>query len=409
MMRILTNILSDCLCIIQDSPDDWSHESATMCNIYRNSVLTICALYGSSCHTGLFVTRKPLQLRHCRIREYDPTTNRSALYVYSHANPAEREWQGTGEDGLPLQRRAWVLTERLLSPRSLYFGPKTISWECVQLDATETRPQGNPIWESTSRSNHESRLKRNFYAQMLLTDISNEVKFLKAWDHIVETYTSCALTYGKDKLPALHGVIRNIEQNSSLGYRSVAGIWTHNLPHYLLWYTMCRKPKPEKWRAPSWSWAAVDDVVHHRLSRITVPKFEAVVEDMNISVHGVKENGELTKEDACILKFRAPMKMVYWNCVKYQQTRCPIIWNMDFRDVGGPKTVACALIARRLECKDGENRERREDLALVLIKDDGDGHWRRIGFFYQVVWDKGEDDALFPYEEEYVKAEITVV
>ena len=48
----LTYLWIDSLCIIQDSPNDWQYESLTMHNVFRNSVCTIAAKWGSHADAG---------------------------------------------------------------------------------------------------------------------------------------------------------------------------------------------------------------------------------------------------------------------------------------------------------------------------------------------------------------------
>jgi len=55
----------DALCIRQDSADDWRHEAATMCDVYRGSFLTIAALGATDSNIGLFATRDPLMYAAC--------------------------------------------------------------------------------------------------------------------------------------------------------------------------------------------------------------------------------------------------------------------------------------------------------------------------------------------------------
>lgn len=43
----------DSLCIVQDDPDDWAREAASMADVYSNCLLIIAALGGSSSSTGL--------------------------------------------------------------------------------------------------------------------------------------------------------------------------------------------------------------------------------------------------------------------------------------------------------------------------------------------------------------------
>ena len=57
----------DSLCIIQDSDEDWKHESAVMGQIYGHSDCTIAATGSADSNGGCFVTRNPLELQPCKI------------------------------------------------------------------------------------------------------------------------------------------------------------------------------------------------------------------------------------------------------------------------------------------------------------------------------------------------------
>ena len=41
-----------------------------------------------------------------------------------------------------LNRRGWVLQERYMSPRTVYFGREQLFWECRQFQACESMPSG---------------------------------------------------------------------------------------------------------------------------------------------------------------------------------------------------------------------------------------------------------------------------
>src|SRR5271163_3240815 len=57
----------DSLCILQDSNDDWEHESSTMANVYRNSVVTIAANSASDANGSCFLNRNKLANLPCPI------------------------------------------------------------------------------------------------------------------------------------------------------------------------------------------------------------------------------------------------------------------------------------------------------------------------------------------------------
>ncbi|KAK3495965.1 heterokaryon incompatibility protein-domain-containing protein [Neurospora crassa] len=111
-----------------------------------------------------------------------------------------REWN------TPLLRRGWVMQERLLSPRVLYTGASRLFWECFR------------------------------------------------------GYQRTEFTHESDRLIALSGVAKAIEQ--SKGFTYVAGTWKELWPLDLLWVYQERNPSKEeqtgftKSKAPSWSWAS---------------------------------------------------------------------------------------------------------------------------------------------------------
>jgi hypothetical protein len=57
----------DALCILQDSEDDWKHETALMSDVYQNSLLTIAALGATESNDGLFVVRDLLLYSDCEL------------------------------------------------------------------------------------------------------------------------------------------------------------------------------------------------------------------------------------------------------------------------------------------------------------------------------------------------------
>lgn len=128
----LNYIWIDALCIVQDDTEDWRRESSLMGLVYTNAFCNFGASYANQ---GLF---------HSRLRSELPVV---------HVNIC---WEGDAKpyygfpyvvhadlDDVPLLQRGWVLQERLLSPRSIYFGTQ-LTWECLQLLASQIFPQGSP-------------------------------------------------------------------------------------------------------------------------------------------------------------------------------------------------------------------------------------------------------------------------
>jgi len=146
----------------------------------------------------------------------------------------------------PLDRRAWVVQERLLSPRILHFGESQIFWDCNERFACEDWPKyiprslSYPLGRSSRRL--EDTLQRLHEDQLTgMADISEfkkrfgsgHFRIYSMWSHIVELYTGCDLTKGDDKLVALSGVARLFKDTLQDDY--LAGMWKCDL-HYGGWY-----------------------------------------------------------------------------------------------------------------------------------------------------------------------------
>jgi hypothetical protein len=148
----------DSLRIIQDSKTDWAVESVKMGSIYRNSKLTIAALGAADGYAGCFVNRNPLCFRDLSVHHTDFKLTKSILTPKGNWEfkstteeyPPEYEVQGPAAS--PLQTRAWVVQEQLASPRTLHFGLSGIYWQCIECEATESRPLGRKMWPTKVKS-----------------------------------------------------------------------------------------------------------------------------------------------------------------------------------------------------------------------------------------------------------------
>ncbi|KAH8665082.1 heterokaryon incompatibility protein-domain-containing protein [Tricladium varicosporioides] len=121
----------DALCIKQDSEEDWATESSKMADIYGNATLTIAATGGSNCNSGCFIKASgdtTHTLSKISLLLPDLSTGTISICTESIKDPMRE----------PLNRRAWALQERLLSPRLLVYSSGTVSWQCQ----TKVQPAG---------------------------------------------------------------------------------------------------------------------------------------------------------------------------------------------------------------------------------------------------------------------------
>jgi hypothetical protein len=283
----------DCLCIIQDEISDWNSECSTMDKVYRNSFLNIAATASHDSHGGLFFDRpkfKPctVKLSAGRGRETFLLVDPEHFQMDIADSPLLKVGKHLGlfmvlDPDLIIQR-GWVLQERFLAPRVLHFARKQLFWECKELCASETYPYGLPsgvrrddLRQVLKEREKDSATKRpplsllkfgspsvgRSYEKIEGVEAIDE-KEVKLWYRIVEVYSKTSLTFTSDKLPALSGISKFFQSSPTNTY--LAGMWKAHLPVGLAWHRSGQAqetglPRPEKYRAPTWSWMSTDHPV----------------------------------------------------------------------------------------------------------------------------------------------------
>ncbi|SPO06552.1 uncharacterized protein DNG_09242 [Cephalotrichum gorgonifer] len=135
-----THIWIDSLCIIQDSAEDWRAEAARMEAVYAGAVCTLASTASSSGEGGCFHERPGRGLRPCKIGVSSPHPGSEREWIYVRRDDLSDFRRGV--DRAPLNKRGWVLQERLLSRRILHFGADMLYWECSLRSASELCPAG---------------------------------------------------------------------------------------------------------------------------------------------------------------------------------------------------------------------------------------------------------------------------
>lgn len=182
-------------------------------------------------------------------------------------------------------------------------------------------------WECAETFEEESGIDlpkdSGFYIEYSMQAIAKSLNLIsdtlydgprKAWFRMIQEYTSRNMTYQSDKLPALSGVIGALQ--GSTGDVCYAGIWKSWFLEGLLWrlqdpdkdiYVFARKQsyRVDFWRAPSWSFAALEGVVlNETLESATKLNLCAQLEDVKVVPSGSNPLGELKSGYA---KIRAPL------------------------------------------------------------------------------------------------------
>ncbi|KAF2016812.1 heterokaryon incompatibility protein [Aaosphaeria arxii CBS 175.79] len=265
----------DSLCIIQEGDGllDWLKEAEVMGQVYSNSYCNISAANAPDSDHTLFCIRNPEAFLPQTIGiTVDGCTHRYHVSDY-------RFWETEVSQAL-INTRGWVLQERLLSPRVLHFGERQLFWECRQKDAAEVSPGG-----LSHKSSRCPRLKDLAPHGVIVNDETNsDATAYNYWVQIVRTYTACQLSYPNDKLVALSAIAKVMRDILRDEY--VAGMWRRYLGFELLWSVrgdLTRfASRPQKYRCPSWSWAAVDGGINPGLPDVDTASLLIEVVDFKV-------------------------------------------------------------------------------------------------------------------------------
>ena len=194
----------DALCIKQDKDDlsDWKNESLNMDKMYSCAFLNVSATMSIDGSESLI--RKP-RSDPCYPSEIELETNGTLQKNFVVDGDT---WSKEIDNG-PLNNRGWVFQERFMARRVLHFGQHQLGWECRELAALETFPNGLPRASAMSfiaKPIMEARMD-------LLTqkpEDADETEFTQLWQLLVNQYSKCMLTYSKDKLTAFSGIAKRV-------------------------------------------------------------------------------------------------------------------------------------------------------------------------------------------------------
>lgn len=239
----------DALCIVQDDEDDWAAESSEMASVYGRSALTLSATMANSVSSGFI--QKPETGHYPSILWNDPRSKHSgSLFL----RPKTEGWNEVLSEDAPLMKRGWALQERLLAPRVLHYGQQMF-WECRHCMWSEDE-QFNQVLDNPEHS--EKHLNKNLNRRLSLRQANGQWPLSKYWSRILKDYTRRCFTNETDKLAALAGLAQDAQRLTGDEY--CAGLWRSSLPIDLLWRR--KSPDfmatPSRFRAPTWSWAALD-------------------------------------------------------------------------------------------------------------------------------------------------------
>lgn len=351
----------DSLCIVQDDEKDWQQESAKMASVYRNAHVTLAASASSDSHGGCIFLRSPsLHIKSSAAKEevlVRPYTQESRSILQS-----------------PLNQRAWVLQENVLSRRTIYFATDQLFWKCQTTRASEDGLFSAP--ESPA----------------------------KDWWHLVEDYSSRKLARLGDKYAALAGITTFFAETT--GETPVAGLWQNDLHFGLLWRVDNQDLTAGD--GPSWSWLSVNGKIQAPLNRDRTEQNYRVVFTPRATVLGFElqwtgqelssrlRSGRLTLKGRMVMATIVPddehsMSFPHAPAHRFlllpQRERAPghfrectgwVAFDHKDKEGKGGSSVWLFEVSTTETKAQGTYLKRDHDI-LVLEKMEAAGEWRRIG------------------------------
>ncbi|MCJ1456329.1 hypothetical protein MMC28_006690 [Mycoblastus sanguinarius] len=295
-----------------------------MADVYQGAYCNLAATGAVGGHGGLFHDRNVHFVQRCIVKAnwLDSSlgkSNKDVDWAGCEKGLYELRSDGFWDSELlraPLMQRAWVFQERLLAPRVLHFGARQILWECPELEACETYPEGLPF-ENASRNFRKglnpimdgARARDRLVGSLPQLDA---VKFdaLYLWNSIIQAYSPGFLTNEGDKPIALSGMAKYMQSLSHDIY--IAGLWQRYLPSQLLWHYHPPGTRPKAYRAPSWSWAAVNPSINSTLNAGNICDTDIVAQVLDVRVDTANGNatGQVTggyirlRSLLCTIRFR---------------------------------------------------------------------------------------------------------
>lgn len=408
----LRYIWIDSLCIIQNSPTDWSEQSSHMPDIYKNAFVTIAAAAKKDCLGGFLGERdwvqesSPFELRDRNLSSiFEGESTSSSVFFDLPIDHNNKRDTATKTDNVnTLAYRAWCFQESLLSHRLLTFDRLQMSFTCLkhgQLESRVTVPVVAKEYRNEFPSSFRGTLADNPSALQTAS---------QSWYNVLSAYTNRDLTFSDDKLVAISGIAKVVGAFFKDDY--FAGLWGKSLPQNLLWspYDEEDLPTPHvgtpsyTYRAPSWSWASLDGRITFFLCRVIPSQpISASVLTINTELSGPDPYGQVKSGT---LTIKGPFKMAFrgynlsswpfqpqlcWdsNCVPGVDDISHCIFDLGTPLVGSK--MWCLKITRKYG-------------LLLVPRQDSDGNvFVRIGIFHLRLKDVDNVKAPNPFSDDDIK------
>jgi Heterokaryon incompatibility protein (HET) len=282
----------DCLCILQDDNAEMATEIAKMPHIYRGAYVTLSAARSRGSDEGFLhdIHVPSVNASIFKMAYACPDGRLGTILLFDDPVPQMEE---------PIDTRGWTLQEYLLSPRLLIYGIHGLRFSCRQ----GVQYDDEKIAEGSFSIGNNRKLA-------LLREVSIDLEIARrSWTRLLVEYTGRILSQPEDRLLAISGIAKYYSEILNDEY--LAGIWSRDLPAALMWENVSQKfPRPPVYRAPSWSWAAIDDCVEH------FKQSEPVDPELSILSHAIQLADPVAPFGAVLsgsLNLKGRLKQALWD------------------------------------------------------------------------------------------------
>lgn len=202
-----------------------------------------------------------------------------------------------------LIERGWIMQERLLSRRTIFFGKNWLLWECKGTIRNEYHPDteytSGKITEAYDAFRVSQKHNTEFSQLTSQTPPLNDVEACyDLWRRIIEGYADTDLTYDTDRLPALSGPAQQLFHTRLNHDTYLAGIWKGDVINGLTWASGSKTPYPNSPDSgPSWSWSTFPRRVYHPDYTVLDPQINLLDTEIVVSSSnpfGKVHSGRLT-------------------------------------------------------------------------------------------------------------------
>ena len=232
----------DALCIRQDNNQDLTSHMTCMDKIYASAAVTIVSNTDSvdTGIPGISYPRKPSQV------------------VYNTAEMSLINARPTFASSLrdsAWEARAWTLQEKIFSKRLLIFTQHQVFYHCSSatwFEDTILETPKNGLVKSISIAEHASPYMKSRAPEKALVYEAHVPLFPRNFFNLVEVFTQRSLSFEKDALYAINGVLQSVQ--SKYG-EAIWGLPPSLFGSGLTWKYSEHLMSRRRENFPSWSWA----------------------------------------------------------------------------------------------------------------------------------------------------------